>query len=49
MLSSVKNIERDVQDRTDERRDLNSAIDAGGTLEEMVPANCTSNKSLGTC
>ena len=34
MLSSAKNIERDVQDRTDKGRDLNSAIDAGKKLFE---------------
>ena len=34
MLSSVKNIERDVQDRTDKGRELNSAIDADKKLFE---------------
>ena len=34
LLSSVKNIERDVQDRTDKGRELNSAIDAGKKLFE---------------
>ena len=34
MLSSVKNIERDVQDRTDKGRELNSAIDADKKLLE---------------
>ena len=33
-MSSVKNIERDVQDRTDKGRELNSAIDAGKKLLE---------------
>ena len=34
MLSSVKNIERAVQDRTDKGRELNSAIDACKKLLE---------------
>ena len=32
LLSSVKNIERDVQVKTDKWRELNSAIDAGKKL-----------------